>query len=90
MFSRARADNKGSDSIESTCGNQNGSGGVQRDSVLVNEEEYPFSPDRDVLRKTEIPGMGIRSSPRKKHGNDEIERVPGETEAGTGCRRANP
>lgn len=59
---------QGSDSIESTYRKQTNSGGVRQDTVLVIDEERPFIPDRDVLRKTEILGTGVRSPSRKKPG----------------------
>jgi hypothetical protein len=65
-FSRPRVDNKGSDSIESTYKRQHKIDGTPRDIVLVDERERPYNPDRDVLRKTEIHGTGIRSPSRKK------------------------
>jgi hypothetical protein len=65
-ISCARAGNKGSDSIESIYRRQNETGGVRQDTVLVNEEEHPFTPVRDVPRKTEISGTGIQSFPGKK------------------------
>jgi hypothetical protein len=63
---RARVDKQGSDSIQATQRRQNKIDGVREDIVLVDEEELPFIPDREVLRKTEILGMGVRSSYRKK------------------------
>jgi hypothetical protein len=65
-FSRARADSKGSDSIESTYRRQNEIDGVRQDTVLVIIEERPFIPDWNVLRKTEMLDTGIRSPSRKK------------------------
>jgi hypothetical protein len=49
-------------------GKQNKTGGIRQDIVLVNEEERPCTPDRDILRKTGIPGTGIRSSRRRRPG----------------------
>ncbi|MFA4850857.1 MAG: hypothetical protein WC626_14125 [Methanoregula sp.] len=64
--SRARVDKHGSDSIQSTQRRQKRIGGVRQDTVLVIEEERPFNPDHDVLRKTEILGTGICPPRRKK------------------------
>jgi len=65
-FSCARGDTHGSDSIESTYRKQNRTSGIRQDAVLVSNEARPFCPDRDVPRKTEIDGTGIRSPSRKK------------------------
>jgi hypothetical protein len=57
---------KGGGSIESTSKKQNENGGIPRDIVRVDAGEQPFNPDRDVLRKTEVHGIGVRSPSRKK------------------------
>jgi hypothetical protein len=89
-FSRARVDKNGVGSIQSTHRRQKQIGGVRQGTVLVIEKKRPRNPDRDVLRKTEILGMGIKSILQEKNLKNRtgsmmaIRRTVGET---TGRRR---